>query len=354
MKLNLYIPPKDFLVEHPSKPFRRREILIRTGAILILGFLSPLVLFSYPVFSFEFLWLFLISVVRTALLWHGSMVIIGFWTSTYSIFSQAARLILFMLLTLAIFVLIVSLGEIAGTEWVTAERMSRDARIELVMTTLLITFLISSLYASTGFFMQWKRNLVKAQTLEKATLEAQFESLKTQVNPHFLFNSLNTLMSLVQGNADAERYIENLSEFMRYILKNRNSEAVSLKEELEVANQYLYLQSSRFPHKLHASVRIPDEYLGCQLPPLTLQMLIENAIKHNEISAEHPLSIQIYIKDHDLVVENNLNEKLEAEHSIGIGLENIRSRYQFLLGKDILVTRTDAYFRVTLPLDTEK
>jgi len=224
--------------------------------------------------------------------------------------------------------------------------------MDLLFMTLLITFLISSIYASIGFFMQWKQNLVKAQSLEKANLEAQYESLKTQVNPHFLFNSLNTLLSIVQGHAEAEKYIENLSEFMRYILKNRERNSVTLGEELEVAGQYAYLQKSRFQNKLQITMDVPEKYHLSPIPPLALQMLIENAIKHNEISTEHPLGIRLYVIDNEyLVVENTMRKKLDPEHSTGLGLKNIRDRYQFLLGKDILVKEENGKFIVCLPIE---
>jgi two-component system, LytTR family, sensor kinase len=138
---------------------------------------------------------------------------------------------------------------------------------------------------------------------------------------------------------------------MRYILKNRDKQGVWLKEELEVTQQYVYLQKSRFAHKLTVDIAIPAKYYSYTVPPLTLQMLIENAIKHNEISNEHDLRIKIYIEDEvSLVVENTLRKKIDAEPSTGIGLQNIRNRYQFLFGKDIQIIEDDSRFRVVLPL----
>jgi len=279
------------------------------------------------------------------------MIIIYFWTARYSIFSQPARLLIYQLTTLAVFVVLVSVGEIWSMKWAVGYPMDKKTATDLLLMTLLITFLISSIYASIGFFMQWKQNLVKAQSLEKANLEAQYESLKTQVNPHFLFNSLNTLLSIVQGHDEAEKYIENLSEFMRYILKNRERNSVTLGEELQVAQQYAYLQKSRFQSKLRISIDVAEKYHLSPIPPLALQMLIENAIKHNEISAEHPLDIRIYLAENGyLIVENNLRKKLDPERSTGLGLKNIRDRYRFLVDKDILVKEEGEKFIVSLPL----
>jgi sensor histidine kinase YesM len=344
--------PKDFIFEGPSpKSFHYREVVIRFLTILFLSIISPFVFFGYDFHSDEYISLFIISLVRTTALWHGSMLIINYWTTRYSIFAQPIRLLVTQSLTLGLFVYLVAMGEIVSMKWFSGIELPFDTRLELIITTQLITFLISSIYASVGFFIQWKQNLIKAQTLEKSTIEAQYESLKNQVNPHFLFNSLNTLLSLVQGNENAERYIENLSEFMRYILKNRERNGVSLFEETEVAQQYSFLQKSRFPKKLEIEFDVPEQYSNCIIPPLTLQMLIENAIKHNEISSEHLLRIRVYVNEEkELVIENNLKKKIDAEPSTGIGLKNISNRYQFLLGKEIRVIEGEQKFSVVLPL----
>jgi two-component system, LytTR family, sensor kinase len=279
------------------------------------------------------------------------MLIINYWTARFSIFKEPVKLLVFQFVMLAGFVFIIIKCEIIALKWARGEELPKMAQNELMTISLLITFLISSIYASVGFFIQWKKNLVKAKSLEKANLEAQFETLKTQVNPHFLFNSLNTLLSIVEGNAEAEQYIENLSEFMRYILKHRDTNGVLLNEELEVARQYAFLQQSRFNNKLQVHIDVPTKYDSYFIPPLTIQMLIENAIKHNEISNEKKLNISIFV-DHDqnLVVENNLNKRMDEEISTGIGLKNIQSRYQFLIGKDIDFKETDGKFIVLLPL----
>ncbi len=345
--------PKDFNFDHHNPyAFNRKELIIRFLSIVVISLISPLLFFDFAFSSAHYAGLFLVALVRTTLLWHGSMVIINFWTYKYSIFEEPVRLLISQLISLAGFVFLVVMGEIYSTEWVTNIPLPSQAKTELMITTQLITFLISTIYASFGFFIQWKQNLLKAQLLEKANIEAQYESLKSQVNPHFLFNSLNTLLSIVQGNENAERYIENLSEFMRYILKNRERQGVSLKEELEVAAQYSFLQQSRFPRKLLITFEVPEFYQAKLMPPLTLQMLIENAIKHNEISSENTLSIKIYVDEvQNLVVENSVKKKIDSEPSTGIGLNNIRDRYMILSGKRIIIQEDQNKFSVLLPLN---
>jgi two-component system, LytTR family, sensor kinase len=350
--MSLNSKSKDFIYDYTQhKPFRRREMVVRIVAILLISLYSPILFIPSPFLSSLFVKVYLVSILRTAILWHGSMLIINFWTSRYSIFKEPVKLLLFQTLMLAVFVVLVEKGELLILGWVTNSQLPKTDTNELMISAILITFLISAIYASVGFFMQWKKNLLRAQTLEKANIEAQYEALKTQVNPHFLFNSLNTLLSLVQGNNKAELYIENLSEFMRYILKNRDRNAVSIMEELEVARQYIYLQKSRFDQKLVVNINVQEKYHSAYLPPLTLQMLIENAIKHNEVSSEKSLTIDIYNDEkQNLIVENILQKKIDSEPSTGIGLKNIENRFQFLSGKNITVIQENGKFRVILPI----
>jgi hypothetical protein len=317
----------------------------------MISLFSPLLFFPAPLLSEEFLKIYLVSVIRTAMLWHGSMLIINFSTSRYSIFREPAKLLIIQTVLLGFMVYLVIKAEVLALGWAQGKAVSASDAQGLMISAMLVTFLISSIYASVGFFLQWKLNLTRAQSLEKANLEAQYETLKTQVNPHFLFNSLNTLLTIVQGNQKAESYIENLSEFMRYILKTRDKKEVSMGEELEVAKQYVFLQKSRFGQKLIVEIDIPEKYYMVVIPPLTLQMLIENAIKHNEISSEKSLTIMIYVDDEDnLVVENVLQKKTDSEPSTGIGLKNIEQRFHLLAGKTISVTEADGKFKVKLPI----
>lgn len=344
--------PKEFVFDQfQNDRFRKRELVIRYGLIFLLASISAWYYFEFPVNSGNYVLAFIVYFAGISMLWFGSMTIINFTSARYSIFKQPIRLLVFQISALLVFVSLTEYLQLVTLNWLFPEVSKTVDKKEMIATATLITFLISSIYASIGFFLQWKKNLVKAEMLEKANLEARYEVLKTQVNPHFLFNSLNTLLSLVEGNAEAEKYIETLSEFMRYILKTREVKGVMLKEELEVAEQYMYLQKSRFLGKLEIEFDVPNEFLEFLVPPLTLQMLLENAIKHNEISKEHILSISVKVENNSfLVVQNNLFKKLDSEASTGIGLKNIQNRYMILHEKDIEVSETHENFIVKLPL----
>lgn len=223
-------------------------------------------------------------------------------------------------------------------------------RISDIVLGLLITLFITSLHECAFFYSQWKQHFALSVKLEKDNLEARYETLKAQLNPHFLFNSLNTLITYVEENPKATNYIQNLSEFMRYVLKNREKELVQLNEELEVCRKYLFLQQSRFGENLKAEIIVDKKYEILYIPPLTIQMLIENAVKHNVISREKPLTVKIGIdNDNYIYVENNLQVKT-SEASNGMGLKNISDRYAYLSQQEIYQQKTTYSFKVSLPL----
>jgi LytS/YehU family sensor histidine kinase len=214
-----------------------------------------------------------------------------------------------------------------------------------------IAFFITSIHEGIFFYIQWKYNIKRSEDLEKSTYEAQYENLRSQVNPHFLFNSLNTLVSQVESNPEAVSFIENLSDFLRYSLSNTSRELVPLKEEIQMLGKYKYLQQSRFGENLIINIEVDEVSQNAYIAPLALQMLVENAIKHNIISRDKPLTINIYVSDNNyLSVENNLQKKIEPGRSTGIGLKNITSRYQYLTTRKVIFIESSLKFKVSIPL----
>lgn len=187
--------------------------------------------------------------------------------------------------------------------------------------------------------------------LKLETSVAHFEVLKQQVNPHFLFNSLNILKTMVKVNdPKSEEYVVRLSDLYRNLLLSNQKEKVTLEEELNVLENYFFMLKARFEDKLQVIQKIPHPDAPLYVPPLTLQMLVENCIKHNVVSNDKPLQIELFQEGAYLVVRNNLQLKRSVEESSHIGLENIRQRYRALTGKEIEVEKTDEYFTVRLPL----
>jgi sensor histidine kinase YesM len=329
----------------------RREFIIRFAGITFVSAVSVFFDFGYDQAVAGFLKAFLISFIRTTLLWNGSMFIIQFAISRFSLFKETARLIVSQVVSLSIFVVLVELGEIYAVETFLKISLTQSEKTTLIIGSLLITFMISSIYASAAFFIQWKENLLRTQALEKANLEARYDTLRNQVNPHFLFNSLNTLLMLVNDNPVASKYVESISEIMRYMLQSRDKEAVLLRDELKIARDYVFIQQSRFGDKLQVEFDVAENFFHYAIPPLALQMLLENALKHNVVSKENPLYVKVYIIDNVyIVIENSIKAKLDKDPSTGVGLDNIRNRYIHLTGKNIVVKQENGMFVVMLPL----
>jgi hypothetical protein len=215
--------------------------------------------------------------------------------------------------------------------------------------TLGVNTVMTVVMTSRSFLFKWRQAAIDAEKLQIETMQAQYESLKNQVNPHFLFNTLNALTNLVYEDQDkAAKFIKQLSQVYRYVLETRDKEVVPLEEERKFLESYLFLQQIRFGDKLHLDVSLND--VRGMVAPLVLQMLVENAIKHNIISEENPLTISIRADKDFLVVENNLQRKFVLQdESPGIGLENICRRYEFLSDRKVEVIQNDKFI-VRLPL----
>ena len=226
-----------------------------------------------------------------------------------------------------------------------------DYYLKNLYLPLAITVVITTFLSSRKFLFEWRRSAIEAERFKNDYLASQYQSLKDQVNPHFLFNSLNTLTYLVYEDQDqAAQFVKKLSEVYRYVLDTREREAVALDEELAFVRSYVFLQKIRFETALQVEIVVPNEK-SYQIPPLALQMLLENAIKHNELSDERPLRISISVEDEVyLVVENSVQPKEVREASSGIGLANIQARYAYLTEKEVTVTRENQHFIVKLPL----
>ena len=192
---------------------------------------------------------------------------------------------------------------------------------------------------------------IELERVKTDNLGAQYELLKHQVNPHFLFNSLNTLKYMVEsGDAHSVDFILKLSDFYRFTLESRKMDLIRLSRELEILNAYVFLLKARFEDGIDLSIDIDQEYYESLIPPFTLQLLVENCIKHNIISLDRPLHISLYSEKGFIVVENQLQLKRTPEASMGMGLENINQRYIHLLDKKIDIRVSETSFTIKLPV----
>ena len=222
------------------------------------------------------------------------------------------------------------------------------------MMKVAFTFLFVSTILTNAimFFKNWKEAAVQQEKLKREQLALQYETLKSQVNPHFLFNNLNSLTSLISSNPEkAIDFVKKLSEVYRYVLDQKDCELVALVTELKFLESYVYLQQIRFGTNLDVQINISNK--NFKVIPLSVQMLVENAIKHNEISDRNPLQISIFSDDDQyLVIENRLHKKSGSEGS-GTGIQNISDRYGFFTDKKVLITFNSEKFKVSIPLLTD-
>ncbi|WP_158797536.1 sensor histidine kinase [Pedobacter sp. L105] len=196
---------------------------------------------------------------------------------------------------------------------------------------------------------------IELERTKADNLGAQFELLKQQVNPHFLFNSLSTLKSMIEiGDPHSADFINQLSDFYRFTLEKRKSDLISLAEELNILEAYTYLLKARFEDGIDLNITIDNNYQQSYIPPFTLQLLLENCIKHNIVSLEQPLPIRLYISGDSLVIENKLQLRKKSEFSTEMGLENINQRYIHLISKKVEIESGTTSFKVKLPIIYER
>jgi len=223
---------------------------------------------------------------------------------------------------------------------------------------LLLLFLVLAIYESIGFYTKLINSNREKEKLQRENIRSQLEGLKNQVNPHFLFNSLNTLSHLIPEDPDkAVNFVQKLSKVYRYILEIRDKKVIQIEEELEFLHSYIFLLKERFGENVQITCEVPVKYLRKKIVPLSLQILLENAIKHNIISTSKPLFIEVFVEDNKntihqpkLIVKNNLQKKNQVATSTKLGLENIKNRYQFFTDQPVDVITTTESFIVALPL----
>jgi sensor histidine kinase YesM len=219
------------------------------------------------------------------------------------------------------------------------------------IATLIFSMLIITLYEAVSFYVTLQKTLAEKALLERQNVESQLDGLRNQVNPHFLFNSLNTLIYLIPEDAEkAVNFVQKLSRVYRYVLESRDAKIIPLQEELEFLNAYIFLQRERFGENLRVHIKDLEQHGSAAIVPLTLQMLFENAIKHNVVSAEKPLTIEVFVENGHLVVRNNHQKKNQVMDSTGVGLQNIRDRYRMLTEREVNLIVSPQYFTVALPM----
>lgn len=221
-----------------------------------------------------------------------------------------------------------------------------------------LALLISAILHARSFMLAWKnesRKEVVEQKIIASSANAQFESLKNQLDPHFLFNSLNVLSALIDENpSQAQHFTAAMSKIYRYVLEQKDKELVTIEEELDFAKTYCELLKTRFEDSVNFEFSINEDNRKLFVVPLSLQLLLENCIKHNFATAQKPLNIKIYANNGFLFIENNLQQREQMKESAGIGLANIVQRYSLLTKQNVFIEKSTDFFRVKIPILTQK
>lgn len=298
---------------------------------------------------------FLFSFVVSMALSYGGNLVQVFWDKRFSWIHYPVQRLLATVTTYMIYSFVVSFIIVFIYTYIDGQFELNEIpwkgiyKFTLVPMTVALVFM--AIFTARSWLIEWRKSAIEAEQLRSTKLASQYQSLKDQLNPHFLFNSLNALSNLVYEDADkSASFIQKLSKIYRYVLDVQQEELVELDRELEFAKNYLDLQKVRFDENLGFSIAVPQTK-GYFLPPLSLQLLLENAIKHNIASQDNPLFIQIHQKEDGLWISNTFQPKSsQNEPSTGVGLENIRQRYKILSDQSPEIIQTKDEFLVRLPL----
>lgn len=304
--------------------------------------------------GFTFWQIYLMSVVEATVLWEVIRLVLQYYRNRYPLLQQSRQRILWQLLMCMLATIAVRYVNI----WIYDKTLfwgyvfPPEGYLYNIFVGMLYVAIVGGIYEGLYFFQKWKQTLSETEALKRENLQTQLDSLKAQLAPHFLFNNLSSLTSLImEDQVQAVAFVNELSSVYRYVLQAANQNKMELKAELTFIDHYFHLLKTRFGEAIQLHQNISDRCLSYQLPPLTLQLLVENAVKHNAILPHKPLVIQLYTDEADnLVVLNNLQPKTTAMLSNKTGLKNIKEKYRLMGQSGVLIKQAAETFQVTVPL----
>ena len=302
---------------------------------------------------FGFWGIYLISLAETYILWEAIRLVIIYFRKHYPGIENSKRRITGMLIAGTVMTIIIRSAIIFFYDrtllW--GYVFPLEGYLYNVFVAVLYVIIIGGIYEGVYYFNSWRAAAIEAEALRNENLQTQLDSLKAQINPHFLFNNLSSLSSLIaEDPRQAEKFVGELSSVYRYLLQTNEQELTTLEKELDFIHAYAHLLQTRFAHGFDISIDVDKDDMQYLIPPLTLQLLLENAVKHNVILPEKPLQIKVYTNHQGLIVENNLQRKSAHVVSNKMGLKNISAKYKLLKQGNIDVQETAEQFRVIIPL----
>jgi sensor histidine kinase YesM len=293
------------------------------------------------------------TILIAFLIWQGNRYLLFSLRSYFNWFNKPVRKIIALLLAVSFYTIPISCLLLIGWYYIFLQGKINWNIVSLSTLIIMICVIfITHVYETVFLVRESETEMVRNEQLERAKAQAELEALKNQIDPHFIFNSLNTLSHLIEDNpAKARLFNDNMAEVFRYILHNKGRELVLLREEIDFLKDYFSLLKIRFENAVQLHIAIPEMlFEQFLIPPISLQVLIENATKHNEFSEAMPLIVEVEILDDELMVSNEIRNKEGQKRSSGIGLQNLDERYKLITGKPIGIRKFDKEFRVIIPV----
>ncbi|HEX7845553.1 MAG TPA: histidine kinase [Chitinophagaceae bacterium] len=296
---------------------------------------------------------FLYTIFIAFLVWQGNRYLFFSLRSYFDWINKPIQKIAVLILSIVFYTVPISVLLLVGWYNIFSNGVVNwDVVSQSTLIILIAVIFVTHVYETVFLVKETETEMIRNEQLERARAEAELEALKNQIDPHFIFNSLNTLSHLIEDKpARAKQFNDNLADVYRYILQNKARSLVLLREEIAFLKSYFLLLQIRFEKavelKLEVDEAVLDQYL---MPPISLQVLAENAIKHNEFSEALPLALSVELGNKELIIKNKVQHKSLRKPSSKIGLQNLNERYKLTTGKEIIIEEKDNEFRVQLPV----
>lgn len=334
---------------------RLNDIGFRLILIPCFGIVLPLItgLTDQPLSLWQLKFSYLYTIGISFLIWQGNRYLLFTLRSYFDWFNKPVRKVIILILGISFYTIPTSVLLLVGWYHLFAKSNIDWNIISMnAMIIMIVVLFIVHVYETVFLVKEAETEKVQRAQTEKAKAEAELEALKNQIDPHFIFNSLNTLSHLIGENTErAQLFTDNLADVYRYILQNKARDLVLLREEMKFLEDYFSLLRIRFDKAVQLKTDVPASAMDqCLVPPISLQILAENAIKHNQFSDTIPLLLDIAMENNELVIQNRVRKKIMRKPSSGIGLQNLRERYKLVTGKEISIREEENRFIVKLPV----
>ncbi len=320
---------------------------------LSFGILVPTFFIPLELGSKEHFLSILVATLTSYVIWEGSKLIQALILYFFPWEESISKHLVYEVASIFVFSSLMLIIGILTYSWlVSAVYITLGVVLQNIFVSFLLALLFIAFNEGAFLFSKWKQSLLEQERLRQENLIAKVESLKKQLDPHFLFNSLSVLSGVVYKDPVlADHFITKLAQVYRYVLEHNEEKQVPLQKEISVVEAYCFLINVRFYNKVVLDVQLNET--SAFVLPMSIQLLVENAVKHNRISENHPLKLRIWCSENTLWVENSLSGKEVRAESTGIGLKNLEARYKYVTGKSIIIEHDQLVFRVGLPLILE-